>query len=126
MKKLLQIFIILLSIYSFGQTEKKCQNFKTGEFKYLNKNLPIKITRTDSTQIEKDLVSGMEIHTTINWQSECKYILTYKKILNSKQDYSQMIGKKIYAEITHINENWIKVHFESEASNEDIKFVKIN
>ena len=56
-------------------------------------------------QIERNLDTGVEIHTKVDWGSDGKYTLTYKKILNTSQDVSNVIGKQIFVEIIEINGN---------------------
>ena len=98
MNYLIPIVILFLSLNNKPQ-ELRCEKFKTGKFKYTNsKYSGWIVTRTDSTQTETILKEGIEIHSTIEWQNNCEYILTYTKTKNF--DIKEIIGKSI--EITII------------------------
>jgi len=113
------LFLILISC----KQEKECYKFRTGEFIYAEKNRLEKIVRNDSLQIETNPNNGIEIHTSIEWTSECEYVMTYEKILNYENE-NKLIGKKIYVEIIETKGNRIKVHAKSETMNENIEFIK--
>lgn len=123
MKKLIAIKLIFLSLSSCSQ-EKNCLDFKTGNFVYLDKNQPEKITRTENLQVETNPNTGIVIHSSIKWTSDCSYILTYEKILNCPDDVSHMIGQKIYADIIETKGNKMKVHVKSERLDTEIEFIK--
>jgi hypothetical protein len=123
MRNLITLLILFLTFISCGQ-EKKCSDFKTGEFIYVNKIRPEKIVRTDSLQIETNSETGVIIHSSIKWTSECNYIMTYEKILNYPEDVSHMIGQKIYVEIIETKGNKVKVHTKSERIDNKIEFIK--
>jgi len=123
MKNIITLIILFLTLSSSAQ-EKKCSELKTGEFEYLNEDLPFKIVRNDSLQIERNLKTGVEIHTSVQWKSECEYVLTYKKILNSNRDVSDIIEKQISVKILETNKDRIKVHAKSDAIDEKIEFIK--
>ena len=123
MKNLLLILISLLTLCSCAQ-EKNCLDFKTGEFVYVDKNQPEIIIRTDSLQIETNPKTGVVIHSSIKWTSNCNYIMTYEKILNYPDNINYMIGQKIYVEILETNGNRIKVRAKSKRIDNEIEFVK--
>ena len=123
MKKLIAIKLIFLSLSSCSQ-EKNCLDFKTGNFVYVDKNQPEKITRTENLQVETNPNTGIVIHSSIKWTSDCSYILTYEKILNCTDDVSHMIGQKIYADIIETKGNKMKVHVKSERLDTEIEFIK--
>lgn len=89
--------------------EDECKNyeyFKRGNFKYSGIiNTDVKIIRTDSTQVEIDGKSKFVYD--INWQSNCEYSLTYKKVSDKKFNY--LIGKTIKVKIidTLPNESYL-------------------
>ncbi|WP_430411991.1 hypothetical protein [Kordia sp.] len=116
---------MLLFTFSNYAQEKKCADFKTGEFRYVDKNMFDKIIRTDSLQTETNPDDNTIVKTTLEWTSECKYVMTYSEILNYKKDVSGIIGKKIYCEILEINGNRIKVHVKSTTVDEILEFIKI-
>lgn len=108
---------------SCGQ-EKNCEEFKTGKFIYAENDRPEKIVRTQNTQIEINSETGVEIHTRVEWKSDCEYVMTYEKILNHPKDFSSVIGKKIFVEILETNGNKIKVRAKSDVIDEKIEFIK--
>ena len=123
MKKLFSITILLLTLNGCAQ-EKKCTDFKTGEFVYLDKTRPEKVVRTEFLQIETNPETGIEIHSSIEWTSDCNYVMTYKKILNHPKDVSGIIGKKIYIKILETNGNRIKVNAKSDVLDNEFVFIK--
>ena len=122
-KKLISILVLLIT-FSNCIEKKSCTDFKTGNFIYVSKNQPEKITRTDSMQIETNPETGVIIKSLIEWTSECNYVLTHKEILNYPGDVSQRIGQKVYVKILEIKGNEIKVHAKSESIDTEIKFLK--
>lgn len=97
MKKILSLFVILISLSTFAQ-EADCERFRTGKFKYEDPNFGVIIVKRDkNTQVEIPAVGNTEIHGSVKWVSECKYILTYQKIVNA--DVPELIGEKIMIEI---------------------------
>ncbi|MEM6720472.1 MAG: hypothetical protein AAF611_14190 [Bacteroidota bacterium] len=119
--------LLLLLIFSNCAKEANCSNFKTGEFRYANKSITVKITRNDSIQIETNIKDGVVFTSTIEWVSDCKYILTFTNIENLPDDSSIYLGKKIYCNIEKIKGNRFEVHAVSTATdmNEMIEFVKV-
>jgi len=123
MKYKTAIIILIFTCTSYAQ-QLNCLDFKTGTFEYADKNMPDKIVRTDSLQVETNHIDGIEIYTSIKWTSDCKYVLTYEKILNYSKDSSKIIGQKIYVEIIEINGNRIKVHAKGDYIDNVIEFIK--
>jgi hypothetical protein len=109
MKKLLPCLIVLLSLFSCKK-ETTCANFKTGEFRYTEKYLPVNIIRNDSIQTETNIRDSLIIKSKIEWLSRCKYVLTCFDMINYEGDSSIYIGKKIYCDILEINGNRMQVH----------------
>ncbi len=120
------IFLILFLPFCSSAQEKNCTDFKTGKFIYVDKKMPVEIIRTDSLQTETDQNDKIIVKTTIEWTSECKYVMTYSEILNYKKDVSGIIGKKIYCEILEINGNRIKVHAKSSTIDEILELIKVD
>lgn len=104
-------------------SKKKCSDFRKGKFNYVSKNRLELITRTDSTQVEVNPVSKVEIHSSISWISDCEYVMTYENILNYPQDIKHMIGQKINIKIISINPNGYKVQAKSARMNNIIEFI---
>ena len=123
MKTLILIAILILT-FSCAD-EKKCLDFKTGEFVYVDKSMPERIIRNDSMQIEINPKTGVEIYTSIKWISDCEYVLTYKKILNHPNDVSYMIGKKILVDIISTKENKYTAFVKSDNVKSLIEFKQI-
>ena len=106
----MRFFIVLLFSLTFSLTwsqKKKCRELLNGSFIYTDEKAQDWIVyRRDSLQIETNSKTGVEIHASIEWTSDCKYVLTYIKVLNT--DDSFFIGKKINVEITEVKDNFIK------------------
>ncbi|WP_345170424.1 hypothetical protein [Algibacter aquimarinus] len=97
MRKLIFIMLFGLTIGIYGQ-EKKCSDFKVGDFKYSNPEYSEWIiNRTDSTQIETSTKTGIKIFSSVDWKSDCEYILTSYKVLNS--DAKNIVGSIFHVEI---------------------------
>lgn len=106
----MRFFIVLFFSLTFSFTwsqKKKCRELLNGSFVYTDlKAQNWMVYRRDSLQIETNSKTGVEIHSSIKWISDCKYVLTYIKVLNS--DDRGYKGRKINVEITEVNENIIK------------------
>jgi len=97
MKHLLLAILFLLNISAFAQIN--CGHFKTGTFGYTAPYFKdTVITRTETTQTESDLRTGLIISGTIEWISDCTYVLTCTAI--NDEMYEGMIGQKITNTIT--------------------------
>jgi len=125
MRIVITLIILLVTVNSCAQ-ERNCTNFKTGEFKYAKEGMPEKIVRTENMQIETNPNDKIVIKSTIEWESDCEYVMTYSEILNHPQDVSSVIGKKIYCEIVETNGNRLKVHAKSDTMDELIEFIKVD
>jgi hypothetical protein len=124
--KYIATFIILgFALIGYSQ-EKDCSNFRTGEFRYVEENMPEEIIRTETMQIETNFNNNVVIKSSIEWTSDCTYVLTFSEILNYKYDTSDIIGKKIYCEIVETEGNEFKVHCKSDIMDEVIPFIKLN
>ena len=124
MKNILYLVLVVTSLNCFSQ-ERNCGDFRTGEFRYVEKDLNQKIIRNDTLQIEIGLNDKIEIHTSIEWTSDCDYVMTYKKILNYPDDVSNVIGEKIYVSILETKDNWYKVYIDGVFYDGEIEFVKV-
>lgn len=116
---------MLLTLSACAQ-EKKCSDFRTSEFRYVKENMPSKIVRTESLQDETNPIDKIVVKTTIEWTSECEYVMTYSEILNHPKDVSGVIGKKIYCEILETNGNRVTVHAKSDTLDEVLEFIKVD
>jgi hypothetical protein len=106
MKKAIFIIFLLMNLNIYSQ-EKKCSDYKAGKFTYTNplyKNW--KVLRNENEQIETDNVNKIELRASINWVSDCEYILTYTKF-NDSENHS-IVGQKINIKIIRVgNESLI-------------------
>ena len=99
-------FDFINSKYEFKTLDKtefdKCENLKTGEFKYMNILYPeTTIYRTEKLQIENDKESIFEYK--IEWNSPNEYSLIYSKVPEKKYEY--LLGETINVEIIDILDN---------------------
>lgn len=100
MRKLILTIFLLSALHGYTQ-EKKCIEYKVGEFEYTNpKYSEWKVSRTDSLQVEVNTKSGIEIHSSIEWKSDCKYTLVCEKVVN--YDLKNLIGKVFNVEILEV------------------------
>ncbi len=119
--------LLLLSIFiSFNActTESKCTDFKTGTFEYLHPNFSEwTVIRTATTQTETSSKSGVEIQSSIEWISDCEYVLTYKKMKNT--NFTDLIGSEIHVNILETNRNKYKCHTINNGIELDLEMIKI-
>ncbi len=101
MRQLFILFLLTLSLSSFAQ-DKSCVDFQTATFVYADKDRPVTISRADNKQVEINRESGLEIHSSIEWISDCEYVLTIENIVNHPKDVSRMIGRQIPFEIVSV------------------------
>lgn len=102
MKQFLLFIMLLQAINTFAQ-DGDCENFKAGKFKYEDPSYGIiTVKRTNDYQVEitKDRI---EIYSSIQWLSDCKFVITYKKTKGA--NLSELIGKKIYVQILEGDED---------------------
>lgn len=98
-------FILLISLSGFAQ-EKKCSDFKIGNFNYSKHEYKrYKVARYNSTQIETDSITGIIMEGSISWKSDCEYELIYTKV--SEPKYANVIGQKLKVEIIKISGNTV-------------------
>lgn len=117
--------LMVLMLNSCYAQEKNCSYFRTGTFSYADKEMPYRIVRNESIQIETNTDTGDELHTSIEWKSDCEYILTYIKIKYPKRDMNYLLGTKIFVKILETNENLMKVHVKSNVLDNEYEFIKI-
>ena len=114
------IFLINLSIFA---QEKKCSDFKTGNFKYSKEEYKrYKVVRYDSTQIETDTITGVKMEGSISWKSDCEYELIYTKV--SEPKYVKAIGQKLKVEIIKITGNNVLCKTEGGGITLEIEMIK--
>lgn len=123
--KYLSITIIFLGLLGSCSDEKKCSDFKTGKFRYSDENIPEKITRYDTLQIELNPITGREVHSKVEWTSDCSYTLTYQKVINDTIDRSDLIGDKIYVEILETTKTSLLLRAQSNYMDEEIRMIKL-
>ncbi|PWH82234.1 hypothetical protein DIT68_14110 [Brumimicrobium oceani] len=97
---------ILLLVISCTPEKQTCSDFRTGTFEYTApESNHIRIIRTENTQVEINSETKIEAHTSIEWVSDCKYILTYEEFKNAPEEFNDMVGQKISAEIVEIGKD---------------------
>ncbi|MFS4481616.1 hypothetical protein ACKGJY_01245 [Hyunsoonleella sp. 2307UL5-6] len=121
MKSLILIVFALLSNVSYCQ-EKKCSDYKVGVFEYTNSNYSDwQIKRTDNEQIEKNIKTGLVIHNSITWLSDCEFILTCTKVSKPSLEYA--IGKIFRIRITETsNIGYTCIMMRNEIQKKDMVF----
>lgn len=103
--KFIVTLVLLINFSAFAQ-EKKCSDFKTGNFKYSKEEYKkYKVERYNSIQIETDTTTGVKMEGSINWKSDCEYELIYTKV--SEPKYAKAIGQKLKVEIIKITGNTV-------------------
>lgn len=120
------LLIILGTILNNCNQPINCTSFKVGKFIYADESFPDKITRNDTLQIEINPNTGIEIHTSIDWKSECEYELTYIKILNGEDYLKDLIGQKINVTIIQTTSKGYIGQVSSKRLDRKVEFVKIN
>ena len=126
MKIKISILLFLGVCINCKSQDKNCSRFKTGTFSYVDSSTGNEqlIKRNDSLQYENIKTKGITIITTVEWTSDCEYVLTYKDILNYKNK-ELMIGRKIYSNIIETNGNEFKIHSKSDNIDTYIDMIKI-
>ncbi|MFS4456979.1 hypothetical protein [Maribacter sp. 2304DJ31-5] len=115
-------FIIPLLYFTSCSKEKKCSDYKVGRFNYVLENRPELIIRNDSIQIEINPITKLEVHSSLEWISECEYIMTYETILNYPEDVSGLIGQEINVEILETTHNGYRVRATSSVIDDILEF----
>jgi len=125
--KNLNFALILVFILSSCAEEKNCQKFKTGEFMYESGQGPLEIVRTETHQNEINPNNGIDVYSTVEWISDCQYVLTYEKITNHPDDdVGSLIGQKVYVEILETKENRYKARAKNDRMDQVFTFFKVN
>ncbi|RSK41599.1 hypothetical protein [Mangrovimonas spongiae] len=126
MKKNLLLLLTLSFLFSCAEKPSNCNAFKTGTFKYTGESsFPGVITRTASSQIEEVPQNGLEVHSDIEWVSDCEYILTYTKVVSNTIGSEGIVGKQMHVTILEANENTFLIHAKSDAIDDNLELIKI-
>tara|TARA_R110002126_G_scaffold240288_1_gene383537 strand:+ start:3495 stop:3875 length:381 start_codon:yes stop_codon:yes gene_type:complete len=115
--------VIIISCFNCKAQENNCLDYRTGKFNYVLENRPELIIRTDSTQIEINPITKVEAYSSIEWKSDCEYVMTYTEIINYPEDASHMIGQEINVKIISTNSNGYKVHATSPRIDNVLEFI---
>ena len=116
--------LILVILFTSCKSEKKCSDYKLGNFTYVNQTLSDwKIFRNDSTQIETSKSTGIEVNGKVTWKSECEYEILYVKTNHPK--LQKMIGKKVEVKIINIRNDTITYEATSDTIKLESKMVKV-
>jgi hypothetical protein len=121
MKKAIFLIFLLLNVNIYSQ-EKKCSDYKIGKFTYTNplyKNW--KVLRNETEQIETDKVNKIELRASIDWVTDCEYILTYTKFNNSENH--PIVGQKINVKIIKVRDESVICESESLGAKLELEMV---
>jgi hypothetical protein len=122
MREPITIILLLLTFGLFAQ-EKKCSDFKIGNFTYSDPDYSDLITvRTDSLQTDSYPKMGWEMTSRVKWLTDCKYEMEYIKVNDPKME--SLIGIKYVIEIIEIKENKILCRTESDGITVDKEMIK--
>jgi hypothetical protein len=94
MKKTI-LLLLVLSLASCSQKERKCQDFKTGTFIFTQeingKKVTSTFTRTETLQIET--FNGKTDTASVRWVNDCEFVLQklHPKTMNEKKAISMTI-----------------------------------
>ena len=97
MKSLFALFCTLMSLTAIAQEEVDCEKFRTGKFKYEDPNFGLIIVKRDKDSQVEINADKVEIHSSVKWLSDCKFVLTHTKVENA--EIPELIGEKVYVEI---------------------------
>jgi len=92
MRNQLKIVVLIVTYLSVTLTACKdysdCTKIRTGKFYYTTKlkRNKVEVYRSDSVQIETDLVTGLVLRSKINWESNCQYSLRIKILTEDNPD----------------------------------------
>ena len=97
------ITLIIVGLNSYAQ-QNKCSQFKTGKFEFSEpKYAEWQVTRTDSTQIELNTKTGLEIYNSVKWVNDCEYLLTCDKVVNPTS--ANIVGEVYHVKMTEVYSN---------------------
>jgi len=94
MKKI-SLLLIVLCITSCSQKERKCTDFRTGTFEFVQeingKKFTSTFTRTETLQIEK--FNGKTDTASVRWVNDCEFVLQklHPKTMNERKAISMTI-----------------------------------
>jgi hypothetical protein len=124
MKNIIYTLIIIVSFVSC-KSAKKCLDFKTGNFEYIDpKFSDWKVTRNDTLQIETNIKNGIIVEGNVKWKSDYEYELIYIK--TSHPQLQNMIGKKVEVSITNVNNDTITYFAKGIGKQMESKMIKID
>lgn len=108
MKFVISTLMLLFTLNSFAQ-KADCEEMKTGIFVYTDIKPNVVIKRTDNQQIEINKASGLEIHSSIEWISDCEYVLTFEEVKNHPRDVSNAMGNQLNYKILSVLGNQVEM-----------------
>ena len=124
MRKNIICLIIFTALFVCCDSEKKCSDFKTGNFIYVNPNFADwKVTRNDTLQTETNTANGLKVSGTVKWKSDCEYEIVYVKTNHPK--LQKMIGQKVNVKIIRIENDTITYQATSDTIKMESKMIKI-
>lgn len=121
MKKIIFIAFIVLNLKVSAQ-EKKCSDYRNGKFTFEDPAFTNwRVIRNGTEQIQIDDLNQIEIYGSIEWISDCEYILTYTKI--NIPEWNSIIGQKVNIKIIEVKTNSIIVHSKALGNEMEVEMV---
>lgn len=119
------IIIILITIFSLPVLgQEKCENFKVGTFKFLDKDYEdLVVVRNDSVEISTYKSFKCSYTSKVEWLTDCRYRTTIYKVDNAEHEI--LIGQVFTIEISEISGNKIVCKHINEISNTVVEKVMI-
>lgn len=93
--KNITLFLVALCLVSCSQKERKCTDFKTGTFEFVQeingKKFTSTFTRTETLQIET--FNGKTDTASVRWINDCEFVLQklHPKTMNERKAISMTI-----------------------------------
>lgn len=93
--KNITLFLVALCLVSCSQKERKCTDFKTGTFEFVQeingKKFTSTFTRTETLQIET--FNGKTDTASVRWVNDCEFVLQklHPKTMNERKAISMTI-----------------------------------
>lgn len=101
MRKLMIVFLTVISFSASGQEQKDCSPFKKGNFSYVNdSSQTVEVERRGRYQIERNSKTGEVNKFTIKWTGDCEYQI--KQFAANRKETKKKNGQVIKVKITKV------------------------
>ena len=120
----LLLLVLSTTLFSVSCPKKTtCQSFRVGKFKLSDKkyNKEYLIVRNDSIQIETDVETGKVSKYKVEWESDCKYVLTVLEGEKKVMDFYK--NRKLSVEMVELYNNGYK--FSAKVEGLDVMFYQV-